>query len=50
MKTFQAVGNYFHPQHLIGGSSERKQAAERTIDITLEVCDDITGELYNIDK
>ena len=37
-------------QHLIGGSSEQKQAAERTIDITLEVCVDITGELFKIDK
>jgi len=33
----EAIGNYFHPQHLIGGSSEQKQAAERTLDgITLE--------------
>ena len=46
METFQAIGNYFHPQHLIGGSSEQKQAAERTLDgITLEVCVDITGKL-----
>ena len=48
MKTFQAVGNYFHPQHLIGGSSEQKLAAERTIDITLEVYVDITVKLYDI--
>jgi len=45
----EAIGNYFHPQHLIGGSSEQKQAAERTLDgITLEVCVDITGKLQNI--